>query len=139
MFIYCVESEVHEYDEDIAPSMAVLECLRDITRVPVKFVDKPWGAEVIVDPSPFGLLKLIDVEDGERTSLQSHNAKDEVIIPVEGEGGVMVNGTKSIYSVGNEVHIRPDMIHRTKGPTLFFEGSTYHPNDVIRHEDDYAR
>lgn len=127
--------------------LAVAEPEGQIVFAPVERTDKPWGFEECVRwgyGAPL-LLKRIVVDEGKRTSLQSHEHKDEIILPLEGDGGPEFENDDEWYASlapmwpRNAFHITPGRIHRTYGPVDFIEASTYHPNDVIRHEDDFGR
>lgn len=87
---------------------------------------KPWGNELEVQSAQRRhQLKLITVDDGERTSEQYHREKDEVSIHVD--------------CCSTVVHVPPMQTHRVVGPHTYFEASTYHPDDVVRLSDDYGR
>lgn len=108
----------------------------------LSIVHKPWGHELIIETGAF-LLKVIEVDDGKRTSLQHHEVKDEVqwVLGAEKIGGVHVQEDDGWhhYGLGDHVRVRPGTIHRTVGPCLLVEVTTLHNDDVIRHEDDYGR
>jgi mannose-6-phosphate isomerase-like protein (cupin superfamily) len=88
--------------------------------------DKHWGWEHEVVTTRQRLqLKQLMVHSGHRTSLQYHNHKDECVIWLVGPS--------------EPVHIPPGTRHRVEGYRLYVEASTYHPNDVVRVEDDYGR
>ena len=89
--------------------------------------DKPWGYELSVDGHNRNvMLKRLHVEQGHRTSLQWHEHKHETMV----------------YLDGTVIEIPPGKVHRVgsgEQPFDYFEGSTYHPDDTIRLEDDYGR
>lgn len=105
-------------------------------------VEKPWGGEDIWDCGQF-ILKVIFVDEGQQTSLQHHEIKDEVqfIADVEDDGGVLVREADGYrhYVASEIVRITPGTIHRTVGPCTLIEVTTPENDDVIRHEDDYNR
>jgi mannose-6-phosphate isomerase-like protein (cupin superfamily) len=115
---------------------SVVEMLDALEDARVTTVVKPWGTEVIIDAKHF-MLKLITVTDGNRTSLQRHTVKDEVIAVIDGEGGVWHDGwtTKAPGVVRNV----PGTVHRTVGPVRLIEVTTPQNDDVVRLEDDYGR
>ena len=113
-------------------------------------VKKPWGYEEIwgdIKNKCFG--KLIKIKKGHRLSRQYHTEKEEVIYVVSGhlrlEIGQKTDKTpESIYdaSPGFSYHIKPGVIHRFCAPKEdceLMEISTYHPEDVVRLQDDYNR
>jgi mannose-6-phosphate isomerase-like protein (cupin superfamily) len=105
-------------------------------------VSKPWGQEWIITAGDL-IFKVIGVDEGMKTSLQHHEQKDEVIFVLEDEytspsDGFIAYGS-GVTKPGEHVRIRPNTIHRTFGSVLLFEVSTNHPDDVVRHADDYGR
>ena len=85
---------------------------------------KPWGYEVEVMTNARRIqLKRLHIREGQRTSEQYHEMKDEVMVYMDGVGK----------------HVVPMEVHRVEGPADYFEASTYHPEDVVRTADDYGR
>lgn len=111
-------------------------------------VEKPWGQEFIVATDDF-LLKVIEVFAGQRTSLQHHEHKTEIHWLMDGSGELHKETSSAdedgAYRVLAEQRpspgllVRPGEVHRAIGPLLILEISTNHPDDVVRHADDYAR
>ena len=113
-------------------------------------VDKPWGREFIVATGEF-LLKVIEVFAGQRTSLQHHEEKTEIHWLMDGTGELYLD--KSNWSADDlrayedaaerrpsvGLLVQPGEEHRAIGPLLIMEISTNHPDDVVRHTDDYGR
>lgn len=109
-------------------------------------VDKPWGHEEIWAQTEAYLGKLLVIRAGARLSLQHHEVKDETIRVVSGrlllelddEDGVL---GRFELGPGDARRIRPGRRHRFSGITdcEVFEVSTAHPDDVVRHQDDYGR
>lgn len=109
----------------------------------VSQVEKPWGSEFIVATPDF-LLKVIEVLDGHRTSLQHHNEKTEIHWLLRGTGHLYhdVDGSEEDrfqYRPSCGILVQPGEVHRAVGPLLILEISTNHPDDVVRHKDDYSR
>ena len=81
-------------------------------------------------------VKYLTVDDGQRTSLQRHDRKDELLIVLDGTGCVEVAGEPR----GGTVRIRPGTPHRVTGPLTYLEVSGYDDDtDTIRLADDYGR
>jgi hypothetical protein len=98
---------------------------RKVVINPCVLANKPWGWELEAPNAAWLLqLKLLFVERGHRTSLQYHKEKDEVMMYLDGPSAR---------------HVEPLKEHRVAGPRLYFEASTYHPDDVVRVADDYGR
>lgn len=120
-------------------TMFVEQLLKLLAEGRLQRVEKPWGYEVIIETDEF-LLKLIHVNDDARTSLQYHERKREVLMPVDGEGAVNVyqnNIVGQIYR--GPIAIEPFTTHRTVGPLTLLEVTTLDNDDVVRVEDDYQR
>lgn len=112
-----------------------------------RWVDKPWGYELVWAQSERYVGKLIFVRKGEELSLQFHNAKDETIYLQEGkieieisEPGVRIPGSE-IVTAGAAFRIRPGVIHRWRAleDSVVLEASTPEIDDVVRLEDRYGR
>lgn len=111
-------------------------------------VAKPWGNEFIVATDEF-LLKVIEVFAGQRTSLQHHERKTEIHWLMSGTGELFKEESdqdeRELYQVKSEMRpspgllVQPGEVHRAIGPLLILEISTNHPDDVVRHTDDYGR
>lgn len=96
---------------------------------------RPWG---VMHEFASGelLVKVITVYAGQRTSLQYHHDKDELMIIIGGTGHVEIDG----FIHDDDIHrIKPGTIHRVTGPLHYLELSTNDPDDTIRIEDDYGR
>lgn len=104
----------------------------------IRKVDKPWGTEVIVDAGAF-LLKLVEVREGARTSLQHHERKDEVQMILFTDSGSGVAVWPVVHGEREVVRVPPGRVHRTIGPCVLLEVTTPENDDVVRHEDDYDR
>jgi mannose-6-phosphate isomerase len=101
---------------------------------------KPWGSERTVATEHF-LLKLIDVHAGERTSLQHHVRKYEIHWIMGGDGTIEGTPDDDLFRPrpSGAYPVYPGTVHRAVGPLTILEISTNHPDDVVRHEDDYGR
>ncbi len=102
----------------------------------------PWGFMHWLDaPTRDLTVKYLVVMENERTSLQLHQRKDELLIILsnggELDGFVEADGKRC---TGNAVRIRPGTPHRVTGPLSYIEVSTYDDGtDTVRLEDDYGR
>ncbi len=108
-------------------------------------VTKPWGNyEVLWVYGNLCVTKRIELNPGQRFSLQSHNNRDEWWKILSGEGVVTLGDLEIEVSSGQEFYIPRKTIHRagaySKG-LVFFETQTGNvdENDIVRLEDDYGR
>lgn len=125
------------------PGELAAQLLDTLEAAVVREVEKPWGFEQIIDCGAF-LLKVIFVDEGQRTSLQHHEVKEEVQIvsDAEQDGGMYLYtgaAEPEHHGEGEIVRVPPGVIHRTVGPCVLIEITTPENDDVIRHADDYDR
>lgn len=111
-----------------------------------RWVQKPWGHEEIWAETPQYLGKILVIEAGARLSLQHHEVKDETIRVLHGELRLELDDASGVLQVhtlgpGDSAHIPPRRRHRFAALTRceVLEVSTPHPDDVVRHQDDYGR
>ena len=106
--------------------------------------NKPWGYEIIWASVPGKYLgKILVIDAGQRLSLQHHEEKDETIYVESGRVEVTFGDSVTFLEPGQAFHVPPGMLHRFKalGSTeaRIIEVSTFHPDDVVRHSDDFGR
>lgn len=101
---------------------------------------RPWGTMYYLTIGELQ-IKVIKCYEGERTSLQYHNEKIEVIIPLEGKGNIIVDDNIVICDrPGTPIFITPKTHHQVIGPLLYLEIETNDRDlDTIRVQDDYGR
>lgn len=112
----------------------------------VRHVPKPWGHEEIWADTPLYLGKILVLRAGARLSLQHHVVKDETIrvlrgrllLELEDDAGVL---RAQRLDPGDCARILPGRKHRFSAvdDCEVLEVSTPHPDDVVRHADDYGR
>ena len=121
-------------------------------------ITKPWGWEEIWGNVPGKYLgKTLHINMNNRLSLQYHKEKEETIYVIRGVLTLVIHDQqetddrmpnqetvkiKQKLGPGEYYHIQPGLIHRfcaEGGDVVVAEVSTYHPDDVVRLEDDYNR
>jgi mannose-6-phosphate isomerase-like protein (cupin superfamily) len=109
---------------------------------------KPWGFELLRVNTDQLAVKIINIYAGERTSLQYHERKAEVLMVTRGTAVVGLYDdsgrilTEKRLDAGMYVHIPAGRTHRTRALELdvsIIEVSTPELDDVVRLEDDYGR
>jgi len=117
-----------------------------MTFEPGSRIDKPWGHEIIVAVNDRYAMKDIFLRAGTRSSLQSHNAKMETILVVDGSLRLELedeHGTMQERDVvaGDTYDVHPGRRHRVTATTdtRVIEVSTPELDDVVRYEDDFGR
>jgi mannose-1-phosphate guanylyltransferase/mannose-6-phosphate isomerase len=102
--------------------------------------ERPWGfMRALNAPKANLTVKYLCVHNGERTSLQYHKHKDELLFIINGSGFVDVGGER-YEGAGLPVRIKPGVVHRVTGPLVYLEVSSCDDGtDTIRLSDDYGR
>ncbi|WP_282610924.1 phosphomannose isomerase type II C-terminal cupin domain [Pelagibius sp. Alg239-R121] len=107
---------------------------------------RPWGTWRVVESGKTYTLKHIEVNPGERLSLQYHNHRSEHWVVVAGRGAVTIGGDIINVERGSHVYVPKETKHRIANtgdrPLLFVEvqfGDRLEEDDIVRLEDDYAR
>jgi quercetin dioxygenase-like cupin family protein len=111
-----------------------------------RWVDKPWGHELIWAETDRYVGKVLVIETGRRLSLQRHRVKDESILVEAGRLRLYLEddeGTVAIQdlSPGDSRRIETGRIHRYEAieRCTLIEISTPELDDVVRIEDDFGR
>lgn len=115
-------------------------------------VEKPWGSFTDYYHTDNKHIKLIEINDNARLSLQSHKHREEQWVVAEGRILVTVIPVKEFYQSrdheileeGGVITIRAGWIHRMQainGPAKVLEIATgkFKETDIKRYEDDYQR
>jgi len=113
----------------------------------VKFVEKPWGHEVIWAHTPLYVGKILHIKAGQALSVQYHEKKDETIYLLSGEmiyrvGEVGGDALREVsLKSGESFRNEPGMVHQMEAVTDcdVLEASTPHLDDVVRLKDRYGR
>lgn len=103
---------------------------------------KPWGAETLLTApdSPY-CMKILEVAQGHRLSLQAHTEKDETLSLEAGMAEITIGEETHYMMPRRPYHIAPMVPHRIKALTrcVIYEASTPETGKTIRFEDDYGR
>jgi len=112
----------------------------------MKIVEKPWGREIWVAHTDKYALKIIEIKQGNRSSLQLHRVKHEHLYVDKGTFKIEREDAERkmqtlILHPGDVVEIPPNTRHRAEAVTdiRLIEVSTPELDDVVRLEDDYGR
>ncbi len=111
-----------------------------------KTAHRPWGTYTILDEGLGYKVKRIVVYPKQRLSLQHHHHRSEHWVVVQGIAEV-VNGDENLkLSQNQSVYIKQGDIHRLvnigQQPLVLIEvqcGNYLGEDDIVRHQDDYAR
>lgn len=110
----------------------------------MKTVKKPWGKEIIWAENSSYVAKMLDINPGQRLSLQYHEVKEETVYVLEGDLLLWSSrdSDPEILPEGSTYHVVPRQIHRFgagESAVRLVEVSTPYLEDVIRISDDYSR
>lgn len=113
----------------------------------VRFVEKPWGHELIWAHTPLYVGKVLHIRAGQALSVQYHVQKDETIHLLSGEmiyrvGDAAGGEMKAVSLVaGESFRNEPGTVHQMEAVTDcdVLEASTPHLDDVVRLKDRYGR
>ncbi|MEO6865565.1 MAG: cupin domain-containing protein [Gemmatimonadaceae bacterium] len=113
----------------------------------VKYVEKPWGHELIWAHTPLYVGKVLHIKAGQALSVQYHEQKDETIYLLSGEMiyrvGVVGDAELKEISLksGESFRNEPGTVHQMEAVTDcdVLEASTPHLDDVVRLQDRYGR
>lgn len=107
---------------------------------------RPWGWFESLVKGPRFQVKRIVVHPGGKLSLQSHNHRAEHWVVVEGTAQVTVGDTETAVFENQSIYVPQGEVHRLenrgKVELTLIEvqtGSYLGEDDIIRHEDVYAR
>jgi mannose-6-phosphate isomerase-like protein (cupin superfamily) len=112
-----------------------------------RFVEKPWGSELIFALTDEYAGKILFVKAGESLSLQFHNVKDEAWYILEGRVELELGAAgermlaSEVVGAGASFRFEPGTVHRVRAieDTTIVEVSTPELDDVVRLEDAYGR
>jgi len=115
----------------------------------MEHVDKPWGGELVFTRNSKVTVKLLKIEQGQETSLQSHRHRDEDWYVMKGKVRIQYGNSPKerldtiVLNKGGGITIARGMLHRVTAidDTLILEVSRgeFDDNDIIRYEDKYGR
>mgnify|MGYP001438445723 FL=1 len=112
----------------------------------MKFIEKPWGSEEVIEINEKYMVKKLTMKKNHRCSLQYHDFKKETIYVLSGDLKILIGKDKNnletkVYTAGDSITIDPGIVHRMEGVTesVYLEASTPEMEDVIRLSDDYKR
>jgi len=108
--------------------------------------DRPWGWYEIIDQGDRYKVKSIEVNPGQKLSLQKHYHRAEHWVVVEGTALVEVNGDEIVIYENQSSYIPISSLHRLSNPGKIplriievQSGSYLEEDDIERYDDDYGR
>jgi mannose-6-phosphate isomerase-like protein (cupin superfamily) len=107
-------------------------------------IEKPWGAETLLEVNDSYAVKRLTMNKGKRCSLQVHEKKRETIFVLSGTLQVKIGDEDRcvLLQKGSFVTIAANVPHRMSAPmgkVEYLECSTPELDDVVRLSDDFGR
>lgn len=116
------------------------------SRLIVPTETRPWGHFTNLYDTEYSKVKTIQVNPGQRLSLQSHSKRSETWVVVQGTAHVELDEDIMILSVGQSIFIPLGAKHRLHNMSSEIlevievqTGTYFGEDDIVRHEDDYQR
>lgn len=132
--------------QDVKKIFDTLKQQNDNTHLVHKTVYRPWGYYTVLAEGKGFLTKMIQVNSGQKLSVQSHNHRSEHWVVLEGKAKVLLEGKEHILSPGHSIDIDVKEIHSLQNPyeeTLKIievqKGDLLIEEDIVRYEDMYGR
>lgn len=132
--------------QDVKKIYDTLKTQNDDTYKVHKTVYRPWGYYTVLGEGKGFLTKMIQVNPGQKLSVQSHNHRSEHWVVLEGTAKVVLEGKEHILSPGHSVDIAVKEIHSLQNPydevlkiVEVQKGDILIEEDIVRYEDMYGR
>jgi mannose-6-phosphate isomerase len=108
--------------------------------------ERPWGTYTVLDEHAGYKIKRIEVQPGQRLSLQMHHHRSEHWIVVSGTAKVTCGETVKIININESTFIPIGTNHRLENPGVIpltiievQSGEYLGEDDIVRFQDDYHR
>ncbi|MBY0472680.1 phosphomannose isomerase type II C-terminal cupin domain [Patescibacteria group bacterium] len=106
--------------------------------------ERPWGNFEQFTSNELSTVKLITVQSGEATSLQTHEHRSEYWRIVSGSGTVTIGSQELPAETGAEFYVEKNVAHRLAGGSgglcvLEISFGVFDEQDITRIEDIYGR
>lgn len=132
--------------QEVKKVFDTLKKQNDNTHLVHKTVYRPWGYYTVLAQGNGFLTKMIQVNPGQKLSVQSHNHRSEHWVVLEGMAKVILEGKEHILSPGHSIDIDVKEIHSLQNPydevvkvIEVQKGDLLIEEDIVRYEDMYGR
>lgn len=111
----------------------------------LKHVIKPWGSFDQYTLNERSTVKILTINRGARTSLQSHRHRKEFWVALDEGLHVQIGERKISLRKGSSIVVKKGVKHRlrcegrSKVRLLEISFGDFSENDIERYEDDYGR
>ncbi len=111
-----------------------------------RHVYRPWGSYAILEEGERYKIKKIQVDPGERLSVQKHYHRSEHWVVIQGTAKVSIDGKEAILHENESIYVPKSSIHCLENPgKVVLEiievqvGEYVGEDDIVRLEDIYGR
>ena len=111
----------------------------------MKHVKKPWGSFDQYTLNKRSTVKILTINPGSSTSLQSHKHRKEFWVALDQGIRVQIGKEKIVLRKGSNILVKKGTKHRLQcegslaARVLEISFGEFSENDIIRYEDDYGR
>jgi mannose-1-phosphate guanylyltransferase/mannose-6-phosphate isomerase len=111
----------------------------------MKHVTKPWGSFDQYTLNERSTVKILTINPGVRTSLQSHKHRKEFWVALDEGLKVQIGKRRISLRKGSSILVRKSVKHRlrcegkSRVRLLEISFGDFSENDIVRYEDDYGR
>jgi mannose-1-phosphate guanylyltransferase/mannose-6-phosphate isomerase len=111
----------------------------------LKHVKKPWGSFDQYTLNKRSTVKILTINPGANTSLQSHKHRKEFWVALDQGVRVQIGKEKIVLRKGSNILVKKGTKHRLQcegslaARVLEISFGEFSENDIIRYEDDYGR
>jgi len=107
-------------------------------------IDKPWGCFDKYTHNQQTTVKILTVSPNKKLSLQRHQKRSELWVPITGDAIIEINGEKWEGKLGEKYFIPVFATHRlstanTEIKVLEISFGEFDESDIERLEDDFGR
>ena len=108
--------------------------------------ERPWGWHEVIDQGNRYKVKIINVNPGQKLSLQRHHHRSEHWVIVEGVALVQIEDKETLVFENQSTYIPSNTMHRLSNPGKIplkvievQSGAYLEEDDIERFDDEYGR
>ena len=111
----------------------------------MRHIKKPWGSFDEYTLNERSTVKILTINPGAKTSLQSHRHRKELWVALDKGVRVQVGKEKTLLRKGSSILAKKGTKHRLEcegrlaARVLEISFGVFSEKDIVRYEDDYGR
>lgn len=116
-----------------------------LSGIELEHINKPWGSFDQYTLNERSTVKILTINPGSSTSLQSHKHRKEFWVALDKGIHVQIGKEKTSLRKGSNVLVKKGSKHRLQcegrsaARILEISFGEFSENDIVRYEDDYGR